>query len=257
MYSQQQEQQQEPQQQQQEPQQQEQQPLQERGVVTLFVGNVDYATDSNELRELFSDYDCTSIFLKRGYAFVNFPNFQTAREVVRNFSGYMFNGRQLKVTFAKKAQLPLRYPLQENTIHVGNLPRGMTEQTLLSCFEGHHVTSIKINDERNCFALVQLLDEAELNKILEKKDEFKVNGYPVVISKQIDVSKYRQNRGTHNGRGFPRSFRGRGRGMRGMRGRGRGMRGSFRARGMYRGRGFGRGRGSRGRGRHVSGFHVL
>ncbi len=75
---------------------------------TIYVGNLNYRTTEEELRELFEPYgtvDRVSIPLDaptgktRGFAFVEMPDEAAAEEAIRGLNGSKLGDRTLVVTF--------------------------------------------------------------------------------------------------------------------------------------------------------------
>ena len=80
----------------------------------LYVGNLDYATTSDQLRELFAQagtvIDAVVITHKdtgrsRGFGFIEFENEEDAKKAIDMFNDKDFQGRKLVVNEAK-AQTP-------------------------------------------------------------------------------------------------------------------------------------------------------
>ncbi|MPY86500.1 MAG: RNA-binding protein [Luteitalea sp.] len=78
--------------------------------VRLFIGNLPYSTSEADLRELFAAVsEPTHVLVPvdrdtgrpRGFAFVDFPDRETAEEVIRRFNGHLMNGRPIAVSEAR------------------------------------------------------------------------------------------------------------------------------------------------------------
>lgn len=76
----------------------------------LFVGNIDWGTSEDDLRELFSQYGDVeeAIIIKdratnrsKGFGFVTFTNEAEADEAIAKLNEYDLNGRQIVVNEAK------------------------------------------------------------------------------------------------------------------------------------------------------------
>lgn len=76
----------------------------------LYVGNISFKADENELNELFSQVgEVASINLitdkmtgrPRGFGFVEYSNREGGEEAIKKFDGFDFQGRSLKVNEAK------------------------------------------------------------------------------------------------------------------------------------------------------------
>ena len=77
----------------------------------LYVGNLDWGTTSDQLKELFAKagevVDAVVIMDRqtgrsRGFGFVEFADEKSAEAVVKEFSGKEFNGRELVVNEARE-----------------------------------------------------------------------------------------------------------------------------------------------------------
>eukprot|EP00633_Aureoumbra_lagunensis_P007836 CAMPEP_0197308786 /NCGR_PEP_ID=MMETSP0891-20130614/7293_1 /TAXON_ID=44058 ORGANISM="Aureoumbra lagunensis, Strain CCMP1510" /NCGR_SAMPLE_ID=MMETSP0891 /ASSEMBLY_ACC=CAM_ASM_000534 /LENGTH=363 /DNA_ID=CAMNT_0042793479 /DNA_START=4171 /DNA_END=5258 /DNA_ORIENTATION=- len=74
---------------------------QEEEHVKLYIGNLSYRTNSNDLNNLF--FGCTSAKVmtdgrrSRGFGFATFPNEKTAQEAMNAMDGYIHDGRALSV----------------------------------------------------------------------------------------------------------------------------------------------------------------
>lgn len=86
--------------------------------VRLFVGNLPFAITEEDLRDLLSrvgDVRAVSIPLdrlthrSRGFALVDVAGGADAREIIREFNGYVLDTRALRVELAREPE-PLRVP---------------------------------------------------------------------------------------------------------------------------------------------------
>jgi RNA recognition motif-containing protein len=80
-------------------------------VINIFVGNLDFATTEQELRDTFSPFGAVqsvSIVLDRdsgqprGFAFVEMPNSEEAAKAVHDLDGSILGGRPLRVNEARE-----------------------------------------------------------------------------------------------------------------------------------------------------------
>ncbi len=76
----------------------------------LFVGNVDFNINKEELKKIFSEFgEVTDAFIvrdkqthrPRGFGFVTFANEEGAQKAIDNLNGKEINNRELKVVFAE------------------------------------------------------------------------------------------------------------------------------------------------------------
>lgn len=78
--------------------------------VTLYIGNLSYSTDENELQELFGQAGkVVSVSVikdkvsgrSKGFAFVEMEQQSEADEAISKFNGYKLSERELKVSVAR------------------------------------------------------------------------------------------------------------------------------------------------------------
>ena len=84
----------------------------ERERFTLFVGNLPFSADDNQVRELFAqnDREVTEVKLitdrdtgrPRGFGFVEMGNSEQADQAIRDLNGHEMDGRQLTVNEARE-----------------------------------------------------------------------------------------------------------------------------------------------------------
>ncbi len=76
----------------------------------LYVGNMSYETTTEELKELFSEYGTiTDVIIisdrisnrSKGFGFITFEDAESGLSAIDALNGFEFNGRTLKVNFAK------------------------------------------------------------------------------------------------------------------------------------------------------------
>jgi nucleolin len=98
--------------------------------VQLFVGNVPYDVSSSRLLELLSRVaTVTAVFVPtdpltgkpRGFAIVEVPTEADARDIAREFNGYILGGRRLRVEAAPEPRKETAY---RPKYRVRSAPRG-------------------------------------------------------------------------------------------------------------------------------------
>lgn len=81
--------------------------------MNIYVGNLPYSTEKEELQELFEEFgEVESIDIivdrrsgrSRGYGFVSMPNEGEAKEAVESLNGDELDGRNLRVDFSRPKQ---------------------------------------------------------------------------------------------------------------------------------------------------------
>ena len=90
-------------------------------MVKLFVGNLSYEVDEQELRGLLQRAGrITDVYMpldrvtqrRRGFAMVQVSTDIDARNIIREFNGYSLRGRPIRVDYARAkevAQVPAKY----------------------------------------------------------------------------------------------------------------------------------------------------
>jgi len=73
----------------------------------LYVGNLEYSTTYDELKELFSEYGeiaSIKIIEGKGFGFIEFTNPDDAENAIQALNGSKFKGRVMKVDKARPPQ---------------------------------------------------------------------------------------------------------------------------------------------------------
>lgn len=78
--------------------------------MNIYLGNLDYHATENQISELFSQYgEVASVKIivdkftnrSKGFAFVEMPNNEEAKQAIENLNGYTFSNRQITVNEAR------------------------------------------------------------------------------------------------------------------------------------------------------------
>lgn len=78
--------------------------------MNIYLGNVDFKVKEEQLTDLFTEYgEVKSVKVitdkltgrSKGFAFVEMPNDDEAKEAIANLNGYMLNNRELSVSVAR------------------------------------------------------------------------------------------------------------------------------------------------------------
>ncbi|NWX09874.1 NUCL protein, partial [Caloenas nicobarica] len=226
----------------------------ERESKTLIVNNLAYAASEEALQELFKK--ASSIKMPqnnqgrpKGYAFVEFPTTEDAKEALNSCNNTEIEGRAIRLEFSsqgwQKGNMNARggFNQQSKTLFVRGLSEDTTEETLRESFEGS--ISARIVTDRDTgsskgFGFVDFSSPEDAKAAKEAMEDGEIDGNKVIL----DFAKPKGEFQRGGGGGF---------GGRGGRGGGRGGRGGFGGRGGGRGFG-GRGGGFRG-GRGGGGDH--
>ncbi|XP_061862116.1 nucleolin [Colius striatus] len=225
----------------------------ERESKTLIVNNLSYAASEETLQELFKK--ASSIKMPqnnqgrpKGYAFVEFPTTEDAKEALNSCNNTEIEGRAIRLEFSspgwQKGNTNARggFNQQSKTLFVRGLSEDTTEETLRESFEGS--ISARIVTDRDTgsskgFGFVDFSSPEDAKAAKEAMEDGEIDGNKVIL----DFAKPKGD--FQRGGGF---------GGRGGRGGGRGGRGGFGGRGGGRGGFGGRGGGFRG-GRGGGGDH--
>ncbi|NWU70915.1 NUCL protein, partial [Pterocles burchelli] len=214
----------------------------ERESKTLIVNNLSYAASEETLQELFKK--ASSIKMPqnnqgrpKGYAFVEFPTTEDAKEALNSCNNTEIEGRAIRLEFSspawQKGNANARggFNQQSKTLFVRGLSEDTTEETLRESFEGS--ISARIVTDRDTgsskgFGFVDFSSPEDAKAAKEAMEDGEIDGNKVILDFAKPKGEFQR------GGGF---------GGRGGRGGGRGGRGGFGGRGG--GRGFG-GRGGGG-----------
>ncbi|XP_074009472.1 nucleolin isoform X2 [Numenius arquata] len=218
----------------------------ERESKTLIVNNLSYAASEETLQELFKK--ASSIKMPqnnqgrpKGYAFVEFPTAEDAREALNSCNNTEIEGRTIRLEFSapawQKGNMNARggFNQQSKTLFVRGLSEDTTEETLRESFEGS--ISARIVTDRDTgsskgFGFVDFSSPEDAKAAKEAMEDGEIDGNKVILDFAKPKGEFQR------GGGFGGGF-----GGRGGRGGGRGGRG-----GGFGGRGGGRGFGGRGGG---------
>ncbi|NXS61948.1 NUCL protein, partial [Brachypteracias leptosomus] len=221
---------------------------------TLIVNNLSYAASEETLQELFKK--ASSIKMPqnnqgrpKGYAFVEFPTTEDAKEALNSCNNTEIEGRAIRLEFSSPAwqkggNMNARggFNQQSKTLFVRGLSEDTTEETLRESFEGS--ISARIVTDRDTgsskgFGFVDFSSPEDAKAAKEAMEDGEIDGNKVILDFAKPKGEFQR------GGGF---------GGRGGRGGGRGGRGGFGGRGGGRGGFGGRGGGFRG-GRGGGGDH--
>ncbi|XP_010571328.1 nucleolin [Haliaeetus albicilla] len=224
----------------------------ERESKTLIVNNLSYAASEETLQELFKKASSikmpqTNQGRPKGYAFVEFPTTEDAKEALNSCNNTEIEGRAIRLEFSspawQKGNMNARggFNQQSKTLFVRGLSEDTTEETLRESFEGS--ISARIVTDRDTgsskgFGFVDFSSPEDAKAAKEAMEDGEIDGNKVILDFAKPKGEFQR------GGGF---------GGRGGRGGGRGGRGGFGGRGGGRGFG-GRGGGFRG-GRGGGGDH--
>ncbi|NXP08172.1 NUCL protein, partial [Thinocorus orbignyianus] len=218
----------------------------ERESKTLIVNNLAYAASEETLQELFKK--ASSIKMPqnnqgrpKGYAFVEFPTTEDAKEALNSCNNTEIEGRAIRLEFSspgwQKGNMNARggFNQQSKTLFVRGLSEDTTEETLKESFEGS--VSARIVTDRDTgsskgFGFVDFSSPEDAKAAKEAMEDGEIDGNKVILDFAKPKGEFQR------GGGFGGGF-----GGRGGRGGGRGGRG-----GGFGGRGGGRGFGGRGGG---------
>ncbi|GAB2272389.1 RNA-binding protein cp29b, chloroplastic [Dionaea muscipula] len=173
----------------------------------LFVGNLPFSVDSARLAELFQTagsvemveviYDKVS-GRSRGFGFVTMSTVEEAEAAARQFNGYEFEGRSLRVNAGPPPPRTEGYAGGQsgggssygnnNRIHVGNLSWGVDDLALKTLFSEHgEVVEARVVYERESgrsrgFGFVTYTSAQDVDNAIETLDGAELLGRSIRVS---------------------------------------------------------------------------
>mmetsp|Transcript_11421 Transcript_11421/g.11501 ORF Transcript_11421/g.11501 Transcript_11421/m.11501 type:complete len:251 (-) Transcript_11421:28-780(-) len=165
----------------------------------LFVNNLPYEIEENELKEILSSYgDVSTIRIIRdlegkckGYAYVEFHEKEAVEHAIKA-AQITIKGRSVLLLKSEKKS-------QNFTLHVSNLPYSITEDSLSSFFKGNCKVTLPKDqkDKPRGFAFIEFEKEEDAQSALEM--EFPViEGRPVVIKKCANTNPPKKKKSMNN-----------------------------------------------------------
>ncbi|KAM7475460.1 hypothetical protein LguiB_022703 [Lonicera macranthoides] len=175
----------------------------------LFVGNLSFNVDSENLAELFQKAGIVEISeviynreteQSRGFAFVTMSTVEEAEKAEELFNGYELNGRPLTVNKASaRGSRPERTPRTSepgNKIYIGNLPWEVDDSRLVQLFSEHgKVVNARVVCDRESgrsrgFGFVTMSTESEVNDAIANLDGQSMGGRAL----RVNVAQERERR---------------------------------------------------------------
>ncbi|NXI92537.1 NUCL protein, partial [Psophia crepitans] len=210
---------------------------------TLIVNNLSYAASEETLQEVFKKASSikmpqTNQGRPKGYAFVEFPTAEDAKEALNSYNNTEIEGRAIRLEFSspawQKGNMNARggFNQQSKTLFVRGLSEDTTEETLRESFEGS--ISARIVTDRDTgsskgFGFVDFSSPEDAKAAKEAMEDGEIDGNKVILDFAKPKGEF-QRGGGFGGRGGRGGGRG-GRGGFGGRGGGGGGRGGFGGRG--------------------------
>ncbi|KFO06418.1 Nucleolin, partial [Balearica regulorum gibbericeps] len=212
---------------------------------TLIVNNLSYAASEETLQELFKKASSikmpqTNQGRPKGYAFVEFPTAEDAKEALNSCNNTEIEGRAIRLEFSspawQKGNMNARggFNQQSKTLFVRGLSEDTTEETLRESFEGS--VSARIVTDRDTgsskgFGFVDFSSPEDAKAAKEAMEDGEIDGNKVILDFAKPKGEFQRGGGfggrggRGGGRGGRGGFGGRGGGGRGFGGRGGGFRG--------------------------------
>lgn len=177
----------------------------------LYVGNLDYDANENDVNELFSNYGevLSAIVVRnkddgtsKGFAFVEMETIDEAQKAADGLDAVMFMGRAITVNEAREkaaAKAPAKrvfessYKPGTKKLYVGNLPFSVTEDDIKDLFSSAgEVKNVKIIVDQDTkrskgFCFIEMSDERGAKKAVETLNDIDVGG------RTINVNSAREN----------------------------------------------------------------
>lgn len=204
----------------------------------LYVSNLPFGVDDEQLREVFADYDVTSAYVavrrngrSKGFGFVSFGSSEEQQKALEKADGLELDGRTLNVNVAHKDErrddkgvLKEEFKSTErrnkNTggrrndddsepsetiVYVSNLPFQYEDSDLVELFTGLAVKSARVARRRNNrskgFAFVEFETAEDQERAIEL-DGQEIEGRSINVQKsrttQVDKEPQQTNKGSDN-----------------------------------------------------------
>ncbi|XP_076903772.1 28 kDa ribonucleoprotein, chloroplastic-like [Bidens hawaiensis] len=174
----------------------------------LFVGNLPYDYDSENLAQLFSSAGVVEIAeviynrdteQSRGFGFVTLSTVEEAEKAVETFNGYDLSGRLLTVNKAapRGSQPERRVVATSFKVYVGNLAWQVDSSRLEQAFSEHgKVVDARVIYDRETgrsrgFGFVTMASETEMNDAIAALDGQSLDGRAI----KVNVAEERPKRG--------------------------------------------------------------
>ncbi|XP_014510072.1 28 kDa ribonucleoprotein, chloroplastic [Vigna radiata var. radiata] len=183
--------------------------------VKIFVGNLPYDVDSQQLAFLFKEAGTVEVAeviynrvtdRSRGFGFVTMSTLEEVENAVKKFSGYELNGRVLTVNKAApkgaqpdRSSQPPRTSSSATRIYVGNLPWTVDNARLEQIFSEHgKVVEARVVYDRESgrsrgFGFVTMASEADVNDAIAALDGQELDGRPI----RVNVAEERPRRNSY------------------------------------------------------------
>ncbi|QCD80992.1 nucleolin [Vigna unguiculata] len=183
--------------------------------VKIFVGNLPYDVDSEQLALLFKEAGTVEVAeviynrvtdRSRGFGFVTMSTLEEVEKAVQKFSGYELNGRVLTVNKAApkgaqpdRSSRPPRTFSSATRIYVGNLPWTVDNARLEQVFSEHgkveeaRVVSDRETGRSRGFGFVTMASEADVNDAIAALDGQELDGRPI----RVNVAEERPRRSSY------------------------------------------------------------
>lgn len=172
--------------------------------VKIFVGNLPYDVDSEQLASLFKPAGTVEVAeviynrvtdRSRGFGFVTMSTLEEVEKAVEKFSGYELNGRVLTVNKAApkgaqpdRSSRPPPRTFKSTTIYVGNLPWDADKARLEQIFSEHgKVEEARVVYDRDSgrsrgFGFVTMSSEADVNDAIAALDGQELDGRTIRVN---------------------------------------------------------------------------
>ncbi|KAM3147304.1 hypothetical protein pb186bvf_000555 [Paramecium bursaria] len=172
----------------------------ERSNVTIFVKNLQYRVDENDVHELFSRFGKVSnIYLapNKALAVVRFEDTQQAQNAFRNLSYYKFKGSYLYLEWAPKSlmsekveQVKAEQPIQDQDdlqriVYVKNLNFSTNEKQLEKLFSSYKIKKISIVSREGLskgYGFVEFENEQDAQKAIKQLQNVVLENHSLQLS---------------------------------------------------------------------------
>jgi len=178
--------------------------------VAVFVGNLNWDTSWQTLKDEFSNFNCTHADVgeedsdgrSRGYGIVKFTSATDATRAIRAKDGSEIDGRQVEVRLDRRSSGTPSGTSGNVTrsgqasVFVGNLPWGTSWQTLKDEFSEFGVLHADVGEERDGrsrgYGIIKFGTHAEAKRAILEMDGAEIDGRNIVVKMDEGSGRYSQ-----------------------------------------------------------------
>lgn len=171
---------------------------------TVHIGDISLKTTTSDLKELFKDYKCTSVNLKKtaneqyAFAFVTFETEDYANKAIEDFKYKKLNGKELIISSCSNAK---KYT-DDSNVFVNKIPLDMNAVDLEKIFKNFgHIIKCKIVRNKDGtskgYGYVMYKNSKSAKKAVEYCQDVQINGQKLVVE-MYNTEKLHRNTETES-----------------------------------------------------------